>query len=121
MSGVLSAESAILAHLQTIGVILLVLHGVVVSLLALRASQSDLNAHNGTSLKNCLPVSLRLRKEFRKRTTTIFRSGAEKDRKKIALFTGSFILSQGGVDVNNYFTCFLGNLLYDSRKTRRGY
>ena len=51
VSGVLSAESAILAHLQTIGVILLVLHGVVVSLLALRASQSDLNAHNGTSLK----------------------------------------------------------------------
>ena len=45
MSGVLSAESAILAHLQTIGVILLVLHGVVVSLLALRASHSDFNAH----------------------------------------------------------------------------
>jgi hypothetical protein len=51
VSGVLSAESAVLLHLETIGVILLVLHGVVVSLLALRASQSDFNAHNGTSLK----------------------------------------------------------------------
>ena len=50
VSGVLSAESAVLLHFETVGVILLVLHGVVVSLLALRASQSDLNAHNGTSL-----------------------------------------------------------------------
>ena len=59
VSGVLSAESAVLLHFETVGVILLVLHGVVVSLLALRASQSDFNAHNGTSL-NCLPVSPRL-------------------------------------------------------------
>ena len=51
VSGVLSAESAVLLHLETVGVVLLVLHGVVVSLLALRASQSDFNAHNGTSLK----------------------------------------------------------------------
>ena len=51
MNGVLSAESAILAHLQTIGVIHLFLHSVVVYLRALSASQSDLNAHNGTSLK----------------------------------------------------------------------
>ena len=50
VSGVLSAESAVLLHFETIGVILLVFHGVVVSLLALRASQSDFNAHNGTSL-----------------------------------------------------------------------
>ena len=50
VSGVLSAESAVLLHLETIGVILLVLHGVVVSLLALGASQSDFHAHNGTSL-----------------------------------------------------------------------
>jgi hypothetical protein len=92
VSGVLSAESAILAHLQTIGVILLVLHGVVVSLLALRASQSDLNAHNGTSLKNCLPVSPRLEKEFRKRLNYNHRSEAEKGRKKITLFTGKNIL-----------------------------
>ena len=51
VSGVLSAESAVLLHFETVGVILLVLHGVVVSLLALRASQSDFYAHNGTSLK----------------------------------------------------------------------
>ena len=50
VSGVLSAESAVLLHLETIGVILLVLHGVVVSLLALGASQSDIHAHDGTSL-----------------------------------------------------------------------
>ena len=51
VSGMLSAESAVLLHFETVGVILLVLHGIVVSLLALRASQSDFNAHNGTSLK----------------------------------------------------------------------
>jgi hypothetical protein len=45
MSGVLSAESAVLLHLETVGVVLLVLHGVVVSLLALRASHGDFNAH----------------------------------------------------------------------------
>lgn len=51
MNGVLSAESAVLLHFETIGVVLLVLHGVVVSLLALIASQSHFNAHFGTSLK----------------------------------------------------------------------
>jgi hypothetical protein len=50
VSGVLSAESAVLLHFETVRVVLLVLHGVVVSLLALGASQSDFNAHNGTSL-----------------------------------------------------------------------
>ena len=59
VSGVLSAESAVLLHLETVGVILLVLHGVVVSLLALRASQSDFHAHKRHLLKYCLPVSLR--------------------------------------------------------------
>jgi hypothetical protein len=51
VNSVLSAESAVLLHFETVGVILLVLHGVVVSLLALGASQSDFNAHIGTSLK----------------------------------------------------------------------
>jgi hypothetical protein len=51
VSGVLSAESAVLLHLETVRVVLLVLHGVVVSLLALGASHSDFNAHIGTSLK----------------------------------------------------------------------
>ena len=50
VDSVLLAESAILLHLKTIGVILLVFHSVVVSLLALGASQSDFNTHNGTSL-----------------------------------------------------------------------
>jgi len=50
VNGVLLAESAILLHFETVGIVLLVLHGIVVSLLALRASQSDFNAHNGTSL-----------------------------------------------------------------------
>jgi len=50
VNGVFSAESAVLLHFETVGVILLVFHGVVVSLLALRTSQSDFNAHNGTSL-----------------------------------------------------------------------
>ena len=50
VDGVLFAESAILLHFETVRIVLLVLHGIVVSLLALRASQSDFNAHNGTSL-----------------------------------------------------------------------
>ena len=47
----LPAEGAVLVHLQTIGVVLLVLYRVVVSLLALVAAQRDLYAHLvGTSL-----------------------------------------------------------------------
>ena len=51
MNRVLSAEPAILLHFKTVGVVLLVFHRVVVSLLALIASQSHFNAHFGTSLK----------------------------------------------------------------------
>ena len=47
MNGVLSAEGAVLVHLQTVGVVLLVLVGVVVSLLALRTPQGDLYACAG--------------------------------------------------------------------------
>ena len=47
MNGVLSAEGAVLVHLQTVGVVLLVLVGVVVSLLALRTPQGDLHACAG--------------------------------------------------------------------------
>ena len=43
----LSAEGAVLVELQTVRGILLVLHGVVVSLLALRAPQGDLDARAG--------------------------------------------------------------------------
>jgi hypothetical protein len=42
---VLLAETAVLLHLKTIGVVFLVLRGVVVALLALGAGQSDFNGH----------------------------------------------------------------------------
>jgi len=70
VNGVLSAESAVLLHFETVGIVLLVLHGVVVSLLALGASQSDFNAHNGTSLK-LPPCITPAREKFSKRPTTI--------------------------------------------------
>ena len=44
MTGVLLAEAAILVHLETIGIVLLVLHGIVIALLALRARERDLDA-----------------------------------------------------------------------------
>ena len=50
MNGMLSAEPAILFHFQTVGIVLLVFHGVVVSLLALVAAKGDLYSHFGTSL-----------------------------------------------------------------------
>ena len=56
MNGVLFAEAAILVQLKLVRGILLVLHRIVVSLLALVTSQSDLHAHNGTSLLWQLPV-----------------------------------------------------------------
>lgn len=56
MECVLPAERAVLLHLKTLRVVLLVLHLVVVSLLAIGTSQGYLNAHNGTSLNNCLPL-----------------------------------------------------------------
>ena len=56
MLGVLSAERAILAAFKTIRSILLILDRVVVSLLALVASERDLNAHVRHLLKSCLPV-----------------------------------------------------------------
>ena len=40
----LSAETAILHHLKTVGIVLLVLDGVVVALLAFRACQDDLDS-----------------------------------------------------------------------------
>ena len=45
----LLAESAILLHLKSVRVILLVLDSVVVSLLAFCACQCDFNSHFGTS------------------------------------------------------------------------
>src|SRR5699024_5994175 len=75
MQSMLFAEAAVLVHLKTVGIVLLVLHGIVVSLLALSAGQRYLNAHNGTSLncvcarrpdaargRDCLPLQARPRK-----------------------------------------------------------
>mgnify|MGYP006969193534 FL=1 len=45
MDGVLLAEGAILVQLKLVRGVLLVLHGIVVSLLALVASQSDFHSH----------------------------------------------------------------------------
>ena len=58
----LFAESAILFQFDTVGVVFLVLHGVVVSLLALVASERDLNSHIRHLLNTCLPAKLRLLK-----------------------------------------------------------
>ena len=43
MSGMLLAEAAVLVHLETIGVILLVLDGIIIALLALAARQRNFN------------------------------------------------------------------------------
>ena len=45
MLGLLLAETAVLLQGQTVGIVLLVLHRVVVALLALGAGQRDLSAH----------------------------------------------------------------------------
>jgi hypothetical protein len=44
-----AAEFAVFHHFDSVGVILLVLLGNIVSLLAFCASQSDFNSHIGTS------------------------------------------------------------------------
>jgi len=41
----LLAETAVLAELKTIGIVLFVLHGVVISLLAFGAGKNNLDAH----------------------------------------------------------------------------
>jgi hypothetical protein len=50
VDSVFAAEAAILVHFEFFGGVLLVLHGVVVSLLALVASEYDFDAHIGTSI-----------------------------------------------------------------------
>ena len=44
VTGVLLAEAAVLVHLEAVGIVLFVLHGIVVALLALRAGQRNLDA-----------------------------------------------------------------------------
>ena len=58
----LSAEPAILLHFETVRVVLLVLHCVVVSLLAFVASQSDFYTHCRHLLKflpPCIPAAIK--------------------------------------------------------------
>ena len=45
MNRVFLAEAAVLVHLKSVGVILLVLHGVVITLFALRAGQGNFHSH----------------------------------------------------------------------------
>jgi hypothetical protein len=55
---VFPAESAVFVHFESVGCVLLVLHGVVVALFALRTSKGDLHSHFGTSVFYCcLPHS----------------------------------------------------------------
>ena len=49
VQGVLAAEAAVLVHFKSVGIVLLVLHGVVVALLALGAGQGNFDSHFGTS------------------------------------------------------------------------
>ena len=88
---VLLAESAVLLHFETVRVILLVFHRIVVSLLALRTSQSDFNAHIGTSL---IIASLHDPGYERFRNGHYnSRSEAEKGAKIKPFFTGRIILT----------------------------
>ena len=54
MSGVLLAETAVLVQLYAVGGVLLVLHGVVVTLLALGAGQHNLIAGNACHVRHLL-------------------------------------------------------------------
>jgi hypothetical protein len=49
VESVLFAEPAILVHFKSVGIVFLVFCGIVVSLLAFRASQGNLYSHDGTS------------------------------------------------------------------------
>jgi hypothetical protein len=53
---VFAAEAAEFVHFQLFGCVLLVLHRVIVSLLALGTPENNLNAHIGTSIFICLPA-----------------------------------------------------------------
>mgnify|MGYP003527864719 CR=1 FL=1 len=49
MSRMLLAETAVLAHFDTVRIVALILHRVVIALLALRAGQRDLHANTSSS------------------------------------------------------------------------
>jgi hypothetical protein len=65
MIGVLLAERAVLAENESIGIVLLILHRIVVSALAFRAFKSDfrsccLGCHNKTPYKKITPLGVRI-------------------------------------------------------------
>ena len=60
MSSALFAEFAVLLELESVGIVFLVLHALVVSLLALTTNKSDFNSHFGTSIICYLPLTVRL-------------------------------------------------------------
>jgi hypothetical protein len=61
----LSAEGAVLVHLQAVWIVLLVFESVIVALLAFAASECDFDSHIGTSLFRLPPC----RKLENRRTT----------------------------------------------------
>ena len=104
MQSMLFAEAAVLVHLETVGIVLLVLHRIVVSLLALRAGQRYLNAHNGTSL-NCVcarrpvrPVGV---------IASLCRLDREKSGIKKRTYIGVIIVSRLHVQVKHHFLSFV--------------
>ncbi len=101
MKSVLSAESAVLVHLESVGRILFVFHCVVVALLALSACKSDLNSHNGTSIFN---VSLPLIKRQ-------LRSAVKPGTKKRPFFRGTTSVSQKGPGVKRIFKLAVNNYI----------
>ena len=106
VDGVLLAESAILLHLETVRVILLVLHGVVVSLLALRASHSDFYAHY-RHLLNFASLYIRgHRKIWRIPKLHGIHPRLKMGAKKRPLFTGEIIVTYLSPEVNYYFLFF---------------
>jgi hypothetical protein len=67
VGGVLLAETAILAHFQTVRIILFVLHRVIIPLLAFRARQGDLVTHG-------LPPKLHVSAQLKKASRPVFRA-----------------------------------------------
>ena len=114
--GGLLAESAILLHLETVRVILFVLHGVVVSLLAFIASECDFYAHIRHLL--ILPPCMTAAIENLVDAETTWRSAAEMGAKKQPFFTGDVILTQHPPPVNKNFSL---RKTFLRRLTERGF
>ena len=105
MDRVLSAEGAVLVHLQTIRIVLLILDRVVVSLLALVASQSDFNAHILTAPPySCMQARwpVLIASLFIKQRPHSCAKSEKMRTKRKPNFTGNEILTQRVPKVNHY-------------------